>query len=138
MTTHKHTVLIVSADTRMVHALEGLFNQEKYFLAHESTPCHALQTATLLKPALIIFNLEPHKPEHLDLCRTLRSITEGAILLLAPSEERPHTFEYYQAGIVNEHIPTPVNPLALWIRCMVWLAKYEYMPRRSGNILIYA
>jgi DNA-binding response OmpR family regulator len=135
---HKPTILIVSADTKMVQALGGLFNRDKYFPAHETTPYHALQTANLLKPALIIFNLEPHRAEHIELCHRLRSTTEGAILLLAPSEESSHTFEYYQAGIVNEHIPTPVNPLALWVRCMVWLAKYEYMTRRLGSTLIYA
>ncbi len=132
------TVLIISPGDELAEALEGLFTQKKYVVMNERTAKHALQTASLLMPALIIFNLDPHLPEHIALCRKLRSITNGAILLLAPREEHAHTFEYYQAGIVDEHIPTPANPLELWIRSLVWLARQEYMHAHAGSISAYA
>jgi DNA-binding response OmpR family regulator len=132
------TVLVISPDGQLAGALEGLFRQKKYFVINEITAGHALQTANLLKPALILFNVEPHSSEHLTLCRDLRGTTSGAILLLAPPQENAQAFEYYQAGIVDEHIPTPVNPLVIWLRSMVWLAKYEYASRRMGSTLMYA
>src|SRR5688572_679312 len=128
------TVLIISPDDRMAEAIEGLFIQKMYIVINEKTANHALQTARLLMPALIIFNLDPHVPEHIALCRKLRVITNGAILLLAPREEHAHAFEYYQTGIVDEHIPTPVNPLELWIRSVVWLARQEYKCARAGSL----
>ena len=132
------TVLIVSPDNGLAEALEGLFTQKKYIVMNERTAKHALQTANLLMPALVIFNLDPHLAEHIALCRKLRATINGAILLLAPREEHAHAFEYYQAGIVDEHIPTPVNLLELWIRALVWLARQEYMHVRAGSIPTYA
>src|SRR5687767_11108318 len=132
------TVLIVSADDGIAAALADLFQQKNYVVINESTADHALQTASLLMPALIIFNLDPHIPEHIALCRKLRAITNGAILLLAPMEEHAHAFEYYQAGIVDEHIPAPVNLLELWIRSTVWLVRQEYIHARAGSLSTYA
>src|SRR5262245_2724854 len=93
------TVLVVSHHERLALSLEGLFRQNKYFVVTETTAGHALQTANLLRPALTLFNLEPHNPAHVELCRSLRLFTAGAILLLAPVQENAQTFEYYQTGI---------------------------------------
>jgi len=131
------TILIISPDDGMASALEGLFTLRKYVVMNERTAKHALQTASLIMPALIIFNLDPHVPDNIALCRTLRSITQCAILLLAPREEHAYAFEYYQAGVVDEHIPIPVNPLELWIRSLVWLARQEYTQTHGRSLPKY-
>jgi DNA-binding response OmpR family regulator len=132
------TILMISPDEGMAAALEDLFILRKYIVMNEKTAKHALQTASLIMPALIIFNLDPHTPEHIALCRTLRSITQGPILLLAPREEHAHAFEYYQAGVVDEHIPVPVNPLELWMRSLVWLTRQEYAQTHRESLPKYA
>ncbi len=131
-----HTVLIISQDMEMAAVCEGLFKQKNCYVVHEATAYHALQTTRLLLPSLIIFDLELDQPEHIALCSQLRSLTESAILLLAPGDKNPQVLKYYQAG-VSEHILTPVNPLALLIRSITWLMKQEHIPGHAQRINIY-
>jgi two-component system KDP operon response regulator KdpE len=120
-----HTVLIVSKDTEMISVWETLFQQKNCYVVNETTPRTALQAAALIRPALIVLDLDLPQTARLDLCRKLRSTTTGTLLLLAPSSESENLFEYIDAG-VNEHIPTPISPMALLVKSMAWLVRREW------------
>ena len=119
-----NTILIISQDVETTAVWEGLFRMRNCHPIHETTGQHALQTARLLEPQVVLFNPDLHHPEGIDLLHKLRAATKGAILLLAPGDCDAKVFEYYKAG-VDEHIPTPVNPLALLFRSMAWLVRQE-------------
>ena len=120
-----HTVLIVSKDAEMISVWEALFQQKNCYVVNEATPQTALQTAALICPSLIVLDLELPQAARLDLCRKLRATTSGTLLLLAPSNDSGHLFEYIDAG-VNEHISTPISPMALLVKSMAWLVRHEW------------
>jgi DNA-binding response OmpR family regulator len=120
-----HTVLIISKDMEMISVWEALFQQKNCYVVNETSPQTALQAAALICPSLIVLDLELPQSARLDLCRKLRATTNGTLLLLAPSNAREHTFEYIDAG-VNEHIPTPISPMALLVKSMAWLVRHEW------------
>jgi DNA-binding response OmpR family regulator len=120
------TVLILSKDREMVSIWEDLFEQRNCHVTHKSTPEDAIRFASLLRPSLIVLDLDLPHGKKLDLCRHLRTTTNGTLLLLSPSNENENLFEYVCAG-VDEHIPTPVSPMALLIKSIAWLVKQEWV-----------
>ena len=119
-----HTVLILSKDAEMISVWETLFQQKNCHVFHESAPHTALIMAAMTTPSLIILDLELPQTAKLDLCRRLRATTKGTLLLLAPSADRKNIFEYIHAG-VNEHISTPISPMALLVKSMAWLVRQD-------------
>ncbi len=133
-----HTVLIISTDVEMVSVWETLFKQKNCHVINETDPYTALQTAHLLCPSLIVLHLDMPERELISLCRELRASTNGTLLLLAPSvDHNQNVFEYYQAG-VDEHIITPISPMALLIKSMAWLVKQEWTSLPMQKLQIQA
>jgi DNA-binding response OmpR family regulator len=124
-TSDMHTVLIISKDTEMISIWKTLFQQKNCYVFNETTPHAALQSAKLTSPSLIILDLDLPRSTRLELCQQLRTTTSGTLLLLAPSNDSRHRFEYTGAG-VNEHIVTPISPMALFVKSMAWLVWQEH------------
>jgi DNA-binding response OmpR family regulator len=124
-TSDLHTVLIISKDAEMISVWTTLFQQKNCYVLNESTPQAALQSAKLVSPSLIILELDLPQPARLKLCQQLRATTNGTLLLLAPSNRSEYLFKYTDAG-VNEHIATPISPMALLVKSMAWLVRQEY------------
>jgi DNA-binding response OmpR family regulator len=120
-----HTVLIISKDTEMISVWETLFQQKNCYVVNETTPQTALQAAALISPSLIVLDIDLPRASRVDLCRKLRATTSGTLLLLAPSNDSQHLFEYMDAG-VNEHISTPISPMALLVKSMAWLVRQQW------------
>lgn len=119
-----NTILIISQDQKTSAVWELLFRQKNCLVVNEEVPQDAVQTCRLLSPSLIILDLELSLHDRIELCRSLRSTTSGALLLLTPSDSMQNIFEYYHAG-VDEHIATPISPMALLVKSMAWLVKQE-------------
>ena len=117
-----NTVLIISKDAEMISVWETLFQQKNCYVFNEATPQAALQSAKLVSPSLIVLDLDLPR---LELCSELRTTTKGTLLLLAPSNESQNIFEYIRVG-VDEHISTPISPMALLVKSMAWLARQEW------------
>jgi DNA-binding response OmpR family regulator len=120
-----HTVLIVSKDMEMISVWETLFQQKNCYVVNENTPQTALQAAALISPSLIVLDIDLPQHTRLELCRKLRATTTGTLLLLAPANDSEHLFEYIDAG-VNEHISTPISPMALLVKSMAWLVRQQW------------
>jgi hypothetical protein len=56
----------------------------------------------------------------------LRSATQGIILVLTPIRNEQEIYQYYLAG-VDEHLASPINPMALLIKSMAWLVKQDWL-----------
>lgn len=127
------SILIVSRDAEMVSVWEALFEQKNCRVIVETSPTNAVQTSRLLSPALIVLELDLSHGNLLDLCRELRATTSGTLLLLAPRGGESEISKYHGAG-VDEYIPTPISPMALWIKSMAWLARQEWALPRGQTV----
>lgn len=124
-------ILIISQDAELRNVWGSYFAHESYRLITEVSPLNGIQTSRLLSPALIILDLDLPGDELLRLCRELRSTTNGTLLLLLPQPDTVGITEYYRAG-VDECIPNPINPMALLIKSITWLARQDWIvPRRQ-------
>jgi len=131
------TALIISQDAEIVSVWEALFQQKNCSVICETSAHDALQTARLLSPALIVLNLDLPHLELLALCRELRTTTQGTLLLLTPKRKKQEIFDYYNAG-VDEHLTTPISPMALLIKSMAWMMRQEWVIPRTQSANIYA
>jgi DNA-binding response OmpR family regulator len=130
-------VLIVSRDAKTAAIWEILFKQKNYYVIHETAPRHALQSARLLSPALIIVDLDLPQSERLSLCKELRPTTDGALFLLAPQTNAANGDEYFRAG-VTEHISPTISPTALLNKSLTWLTRNQYSAPRMQLTRVYA
>lgn len=127
-----YAILIVSEDAEATSVWKALFQQKGCHVLSESSAKEAVQTAQLLLPALVLIHLDLPYDERLNLCRELRSTTNGTILLLAQKNDEMEVADYYYAG-VDEFLPTPVTPMALLVKSMAWLVRQEWNPRQGQN-----
>ena len=135
-TSNERIVLIVSQDADSASMWERLFLQKGCCVVREVSPRHALQSAQLISPSLIILNMDVPHAERVNLCRTLRSVTNGILLVLSSTQNETEIYEYYRAG-VNEHLATPLNPMALLVKSMAWLVKQDWLDLEIQPNLIY-
>ncbi len=121
-----HTVLILSNDADSAATIEALFRERNCAVLTETSAKKAVETARVLSPSLLILDLDLPHVERLLLCRRLRAVMSGAILLLSSSRHQEQICEYYLAGI-DEHLATPLSPMVLLVKSMAWLMRNEWM-----------
>ena len=131
-----NTVLIISQDTEMIDVWRALFEQKNCHVITETSKGEALQTSRLLSPSLIVLDLNLSRSERINLCRELRSTTNGTILLLAPKGDMTEISEYLHAG-ADEFLSTPISPMALLIKSMAWLVRQEWNGSNSQSSELY-
>ncbi|NJN79306.1 MAG: response regulator [Anaerolineales bacterium] len=130
------TVLVISKDEEMLNVWNTFFKEKNYQVINENEVKNSIQTSRLLTPALIILDLDLPQNEQIQFCHDLRSTTNGALLLLAPQNREVQMADYYQAG-VSEFIATPVNPMAVLIKSITWLARQEWIVPRGQPAQMY-
>lgn len=118
------TVLIISPNMSESTELEMLFKQKGYAAITENNSLNAVQSARLFAPALIIMDIDMPAAEKIGLCRNLRKITSGAILMLVGSHESPGLYQFFDAG-ADEYIRKPVTRMAIIVKSVAWLARQE-------------
>lgn len=115
-----------------------LFRERNCAVLTETTADDALKAARLFSPSLLILDLELPHPERLSLCRKLRPVTKGPILLLSSMIDPQKIFDYYLAG-VDEHLNTPLSPILLVVKSIAWLMRNDWMdiPAQPGQNYLY-
>ena len=114
-------VLIVSQDSKMSAAWSMAFKQRGCYVIHEKTPRHALQAARLIRPSLVIVDLDMPQAERLSLCSQIRPMIGCALLALAPQTGKDGTSAYRLAG-VDERLSPTISPSALLGKSLAWLS----------------
>jgi DNA-binding response OmpR family regulator len=128
-----HTVLIVSDQTENLSALETLFQQRNCIVLIETTVAHALQTARLVGPSLMLVDMKLSKAARNTLLRELRAASRGPILLLTTANTVEEAMEANQAG-ADECLVKPVNPAVLVVKAMAWLGHGQRKQPISGSV----
>lgn len=126
-----HTVLILSQDADMTQVWKMLFEQRNCQVISENSAEDGLLTSRLLSPTLVIIDMDIPHEERLNLCRNLRTTTNGTLLLINPSYRNVDVLEYHRAG-VDETVSDSISPMALLIKSLAWLARQDWIvPRRQ-------
>ena len=125
-------ILIISKDAGMSQVWKTLFEQRNCRVVCESSGADGVSSSRTLSPTLILLDMDIPDKERLALCRELRSTTDGALLLLDSNLKNPDVLEYHRAG-VSETISASISPMALLVKSLAWLARYDWVvPRRQS------
>lgn len=127
-----HSVLIISQDADMARVWKTLFEQRKCRVICETSVREGVDSSRLLSPALILLDVDLPDKDRLEICRALRSTTDGALLMIDSGVRNPDVLEYHRAG-VDETISASISPMALLIKSLAWLARQDWIvPRRQS------
>lgn len=128
-------ILIISKDAGMSQIWKTLFEQRNCRVVCETSGAGGVSASRKLSPTLILLDMDIPDEECLALCRDLRSTTNGALLLLSSNLKNPDVLEYHRVG-VNETIPASISPMALLVKSLAWLARYDWVipDRRSVSL----
>jgi len=118
------TVLVVTDDPETAALWISLF-QQKGCLAASETPACAIQTGRILAPWLVLMDVKIPHVERLALCRGLKSVSHGALLMLLPCDHQ-EIAESYAAG-ADECIIQPMNPALVLVKAMSWLVRQQLL-----------
>lgn len=127
--TPPYYVLIISKDGEMTHVLKTLFEQRNCHVVCKNSAAEGVSSSQSLSPMLILLDLDSPDKDLLALCRDLRSTTDGALLMLYSNIKNPDVLEYHRAG-VNEIISSSISPMALLVKSLAWLARYDWLVER--------
>ena len=133
-----NSVLIISKDVDMIRVWKMLFEQRNCRVISETTSHEGIATSHMLSPTLIILDLDIPDNERLNLCRELRSTTNGTLLLINSSYKNIDVLEYHRAG-VDETVSDSISPMALLVKSLTWLARQDWIvPRRQSAQQVWA
>ena len=118
------TVLVVTEDPKTAGLWISLF-QEKGCMAVSETPAYAIQTGRILAPWLVLMDVRIPHVERLALCRGLKSVSRGVLLMLLPSDHQ-QIAEAYAAG-ADECIIQPINPALVLVKAMSWMVRQQLL-----------
>jgi DNA-binding response OmpR family regulator len=117
-------VLVVTDDPETAALWVSLFNQKGCMAISETSAC-AMQTGRILVPWMVLVDVSIPHSERLALCRALRSISRGALLMLIPSGQQ-EIMESYAAG-VDECIVQPLSPALVLVKAMAWMVRQQLL-----------
>ncbi|MCK6569265.1 MAG: hypothetical protein DCC59_13505 [Chloroflexi bacterium] len=117
-----HHVLIISQNAGMARVWKALFEQKNCRVVCATSPQEGISSSHTISPALILLDVNLPESERLNLCRELRSTTDGALLMLDASARNPDVLEYHRAG-VDETVSASISLMALFIKSLTWLAR---------------
>lgn len=124
---HIHrNILIISKDADMSQLWKTLFEQRNCHVVCETSGSEGVSSSCEISPALILLDMDLPDRERLALCHELRTTTDGALLLLDSNIKNPDVLEYHRAG-VNETISASISPMALLVKSLAWLARYDWV-----------
>lgn len=118
------TVLVVTDDHETAELWVSLF-QQKNCVATSETSAHAIQAGRVLSPWLVLVDVKIPHADRLALCRGLKSVSRGAVLMLLPSDHQ-QIAESYAAG-ADECIVQPMSPALILVKAMSWMVRQQLL-----------
>ncbi|HEX2697826.1 MAG TPA: response regulator [Anaerolineales bacterium] len=125
-------IVLVVTDNSQTAALWVSLFREKGWTVIAETPDWAVKTGRILAPWLVLVDVGIPHDERMALCRGLKSVSRGALLMLIPSRPR-EIIDAYAAG-VDECILQPVSPAMVTVKAMAWMVRRQLMG--SNNFVL--
>lgn len=116
------TVLVVADDPELAALWSQLFIEKGCHVIAKNV-AQAVGMARTLKPQLVLADVHISHLDRLTLCRTLKSASRAAVLIVTP----PHPeeiFELYALG-VDECLAQPINSALVLVKAMAWIVRQQ-------------
>ncbi len=78
-------------------------------------------------PDVVVIDIDSPHPERLELCKQLRDVSAGPLLLLLPTHHETEMLEAYAAG-VDDCIIKPVSPAIFAAKVLAWAQRSWTVP----------
>ncbi len=121
-----HPVLIISDQFESAETIASLLLQKRYKAIVETNVLNAVQTAQIIKPAVIVLDLNLLRSDWAALIIELSLVTHAKILCVIPKANTWDIFALYEAGAA-ECLLRPVSPLLLLMKISALLVQREWM-----------
>jgi CheY-like chemotaxis protein len=128
-------VLIVTDNPESAKLWASLFREKGCKVVIE-TPAYAIQTGRSLSPRLVLVDAQISHVERLALCRGLKSVGRGALLVLIPSSQQEMA-EAYAAG-ADECIIQSMNPVLVLVKAMSWMMRQQILRVDDFSLEVFA
>lgn len=119
MNMNKPSVLILSDKNASILDWAGAFRQRGKDAASTDSPAQAAHKWRSHPPLLTVIDLSLPFEEVLQVCRSLRTISDAPILLVLPSASGDEVLEAWRAG-ATECIVQPANPAVILLKALAW------------------
>ena len=133
MTTSTVDILLVEDDRRLAELTAEYFEQNGLSVAIESRGDKALAQFARVKPRVVLLDLMLPGADGLTICRELREIFSGPILIFTARDSDIDQVIGLEAG-ADDYVTKPVDPMVLLARTRALLRRVETsdQPRAQG------
>lgn len=137
MSKHAVDILLVEDDRRLADLTAEYFEQNGLSVALESRGDQALSQFAKVKPRVVLLDLMLPGADGLTICRELREIFDGPILIFTARDSDIDQIIGLEAG-ADDYVTKPVDPMVLLARTRALLRRVEAFdkPAHSGGDII--
>ena len=130
-------ILLVEDDRRLADLTAEYFEQNGFSIAVESRGDQAMSHFARVKPRVVLLDLMLPGTDGLTICRELREIFAGPILIFTARDSDIDQIIGLEAG-ADDYVTKPVNPMVLLARTRAALRRAESVdgPGHSGSDII--
>jgi len=131
-------ILLVEDDARLAELTAEYFRQNGLNVAIESRGDRALSRFTADKPRVVLLDLMLPGTDGLTICRQLREIFDGPILIFTARDSDIDQVIGLEAG-ADDYVAKPVDPMVLLARTRALLRRVEtleHAPVPHGDIVL--
>ena len=137
MNKHAVDILLVEDDRRLADLTAEYFEQNEFSVAIESRGDQALSHFAKVKPRVVLLDLMLPGADGLTICRELREIFDGPILIFTARDSDIDQIIGLEAG-ADDYVTKPVDPMVLLARTRALLRRVESFdkPAHTGGDII--
>jgi len=135
--TEKTDILLVEDDRRLARLTAEYFEQNGFSVAVESNGDQVLAQFARVRPRIVLLDLMLPGTDGLTLCRKLREIFDGPILMFTARDSDIDQVIGLEAG-ADDYVTKPVDPIVLLARTRALLRRVESSdkPAPAGNDIV--
>ena len=137
MNKHAVDILLVEDDRRLADLTAEYFEQNDFSVAIESRGDQALSHFAKVKPRAVLLDLMLPGADGLTICRELREIFDGPILIFTARDSDIDQIIGLEAG-ADDYVTKPVDPMVLLARTRALLRRVESFdkPAHPGGDIV--
>lgn len=126
-------ILIVDDEAKVSQLIRTYFEKEGYIVYLASDGHKAIEQAQLIKPDIIILDLNLPKVDGLEVCRTIRKTSQIPIIMLTARDDELDKIVGLELG-ADDYVTKPFSPRELVARANAVMRRYKEEPIDKGEL----
>ncbi len=135
MKTSQTDILLVEDDERLAQLTTEYFTQHGFSVASEGDGARALARFHATKPRLVLLDLMLPGKDGLTICRQIREVFNGPILIFSAKDSDLDQVIGLEAG-ADDYVAKPADPIVLLARTRALLRRAEHTVRSTNEIVL--